>query len=241
MVMNPLPLVLGRFKATGVPTAQLVSALEEGFHLRHDQLEAHGDEGVRFYGPTLGCPVCGCLLRQPVPALFSFNSPLGACSTCQGFGRVIGIDRQRVIPDPMWTLEERPIAPWNTPAYEELYDDLLSVCRDRGIPLDVAWKDLSDADREFLWSGEGDFVSLNGFFAWLERRSYKVHVRVLLARYRAYDPCPDCGGTRLQPAALAVKVEERSLPELAQLSIKSCGDGSDRGVGRSVNWRWRDT
>ena len=220
MVMDPLPLVLGRFRATGEPTAQMASALEEGFNLRREQLEARGDGGVRFYSPSLGCPECGRLLRQPVPALFSFNSPLGACPTCQGFGRIIGIDRQRVIPDPLWTLEERPIAPWNTPAYEELYDDLLSACRDRGVPLDVSWKDLSDEDRDFVWSGKGDFVSLEGFFAWLERRSYKVHVRVLLARYRAYDPCPDCDGTRLQPDALAVRVEGRSLPDLAQLSIE---------------------
>ena len=220
MVMNPLPLVLGRFRATGEPTAQLASALEEGFDLRREQLEARGEDGVRYYSPGLGCPVCGLSLRKPVPALFSFNSPLGACPACQGFGRVIGIDRERVIPDTVWTLSERPIAPWNTPAYEELYDDLLVACEEQGIPLDVSWKDLPEEARQFVWSGEGDFVSLDRFFAWLERRSYKVHVRVLLARYRSYDPCPDCGGTRLQPEALAVRVEDQNLSQLAQLSIE---------------------
>ena len=218
--LDPLPVVLGRFRARGDASAQLVSALEEGFDLRREQLEARGEKGVRYYSPSLGCAVCGQKLRQPVPALFSFNSPLGACPACQGFGRVIGIDHQRVIPDPMWSLEERPIAPWNTPAYEELYDDLLGACCDRGIPLDVPWRDLPQEARDFVWSGDGDFVSLEQFFAWLERRSYKVHVRVLLARYRAYDPCPDCGGSRLRPEALAVQVEGWTLPDLARLSIE---------------------
>ena len=220
VVLDPLPLVLGRFRAQGESSAQLASAVEEGFGLRREQLEARGDAGVRYFSPSLGCSVCGRSLRQPVPALFSFNSPLGACPACQGFGRVIGIDRQRVIPDPVWTLSEKPIAPWNTPAYEELYDNLWAACRERGIPLNVSWQDLQPEARDFVWSGEGDFTNLEAFFAWLERRSYKVHVRVLLARYRAYDPCPDCGGTRLRPEALAVRLEEQTLPDLAQRSIE---------------------
>ncbi|MEE9562613.1 MAG: excinuclease ABC subunit A, partial [Thermoanaerobaculia bacterium] len=218
--LDPLPLVLGRFTARDEAGAQLVAAIEDGYRLNAGNLEARGEEGVRYFSSTLGCPVCGIRLRRPVPALFSFNSPLGACPTCQGFGRVIGIDRERVIPDPVWTLEERPIAPWNTPAYEELYDDLLVACRQEGIPLDVSWRDLPDEAREFVWGGEGDFVNLEKFFAWLEKRSYKVHVRVLLARYRAYDPCPDCGGTRLQPEALAVRVEGETLPALCTKSIE---------------------
>ena len=218
--LDPLPVVLGRFKAQGEPSPQLISALEEGYQLRREQLEARGEKGVRFYSSSLGCAVCGRTFRQPVPALFSFNSPLGACPTCQGFGRVIGIDHQRVIPDPVWSLGEKPIAPWNTPAYEEHYEDLFAACRDNGIPLDVSWRDLPQEARDFVWSGEGDFVNLDRFFAWLERRSYKVHVRVLLARYRAYDPCPDCGGTRLRPESLAVRVEGRTLPDLARLSIE---------------------
>ena len=218
--LDPLPLVLGRFTARDEAGAQLVAAIEDGYRLNAGNLEARGEEGVRYFSSTLGCPVCGMRLRKPVPALFSFNSPLGACPTCQGFGRVIGIDRERVIPDPVWTLGERPIAPWNTPAYEELYDDLLVACQQEGIPLDVSWRDLPDEAREFVWGGEGDFVNLTQFFAWLEKRSYKVHVRVLLARYRAYDPCPDCGGTRLQPEALAVRVEGETLPALCTKSIE---------------------
>jgi excinuclease ABC subunit A len=211
-----------------------VAAIEEGLRLNAGNLEARGEGGVRYFSTTLGCPVCGIRLRKPVPALFSFNSPLGACPTCQGFGRVIGIDRERVIPDPVWTLGERPIAPWNTPAYEELYDDLLVACRQEGIPLDVSWQDLPEEAREFVWNGDGDFVNLQQFFAWLEKRSYKVHVRVLLARYRAYDPCPDCGGTRLQPEALAVLVEGETLPALCTKSIEEL-----RRWLESQNWSRR--
>jgi excinuclease ABC subunit A len=217
---DPMPLVLGRFKAKSEVTEQLATSIEEGFRLRADQLKARGDQEVRIYSPGLGCTICGRSLRKPVPALFSFNSPLGACPTCQGFGRVIGIDRERVIPDPVWTLGERPIAPWNSPAYEDLYEGLFAACKAEGIPLDVSWKDLPEEARDFVWRGKGKFKSLEKFFAWLERRSYKVHVRVMLARYRAYDPCEDCEGTRLQPEALTVRIDDITLPELARMSIE---------------------
>ncbi|HEX9944170.1 MAG TPA: excinuclease ABC subunit UvrA [Thermoanaerobaculia bacterium] len=218
--LDPLPLVLGRFAARGEAEARVLDTLEQGWRMNGGRVEARGAAGVRLYSRELSCPVCGEIVRRPTPALFSFNSPLGACPTCQGFGRVIGIDRERVIPDPRRTLSDRPIAPWNTPAYEELYDELLAACRKRKIPLDVPWMDLSEEHREWVWSGPGNFCNLEDFFDWLEGRTYKVHVRVLLARYRAYNPCPDCGGTRLQPEALTVKLEGRRLPELTEMSVE---------------------
>ncbi|HYH44281.1 MAG TPA: excinuclease ABC subunit A, partial [Thermoanaerobaculia bacterium] len=224
--LNPLRLVLGRFRANPDAGARVLDTLETAYRLGGGRAEAHlvdgaaAGGGVRLYSRELSCPVCGEVLRRPVPPLFSFNSPLGACPTCQGFGRVIGIDRERVIPDPRRSLGERPIAPWNTPAYEELYDALLKACRKRKVPLDVPWGDLPAADREWVWQGPGDFVHLAEFFQWLEGRTYKVHVRVLLARYRSYNTCPDCGGTRLRPEALAVRLAGRTLPELTALSIE---------------------
>jgi excinuclease ABC subunit A len=218
--LDPLPLVLGRFPARAEATARILDTLEQAWKMAGGRVEARGPLGVRYYSRELSCPVCGETVRRPTPALFSFNSPLGACPTCQGFGRVIGIDRERVIPDPRRPLSERPIAPWNTPAYEELYDDLLKACRKRGVPLDVPWGELSEEDRVWVWSGGGKFCNLDEFFEWLEGRTYKVHVRVLLARYRAYNPCPDCGGTRLQPEALAVRLEGQTLPDIAALSVE---------------------
>ncbi len=225
--LDPLPLVLGRFSARPETGMRLVSTVEEAYRLGRGRMEAIGEERTLHFCREPGCPRCGVTVRRPTPALFSFNSPLGACETCQGFGRTTGIDAERVVPDPRRTLLERPLAPWNTPAYEDRYDDLYEACREHGVPLDVPWKDLSEEDRRFVWRGahgggrrkEG-FVTLDRFFQWLEKRTYRVHVRVLLARYRSYDRCGDCGGARLQPEALLVTVHGKTLPELTALSIE---------------------
>jgi len=221
---DPLPLVLGRFRPDTDP-ARLSATLEDAYRLGRGRVELRGEteDGepvVRHYGRELTCPECGAAQRHPTPALFSFNSPLGACDTCQGFGRIIGIDRHRVVPDPTRSLVQGAIAAWNTPSYEDLYDQLHAAAQKVGVPIDVPWQDLSDEHRAWVWSGDGDFVNLDDFFAWLERRNYKVHVRVLLARYRSYDRCPDCDGTRLQPEARAVLLNGRTLPELTALSVE---------------------
>ncbi|HJX28450.1 MAG TPA: excinuclease ABC subunit UvrA [Thermoanaerobaculia bacterium] len=217
---DPLPLVLGRFPARADAKARILDTLEQAWRMGGGKVEARGPLGVRYYGRELSCPVCGETARRPTPPLFSFNSPLGACTRCQGFGRVIGVDRERVVPDPRRSLSERPVAPWNTPAYEELYGELLPAAKKRGIPLDRPWAELSDEERAWVWSGKGQFTNLEEFFRWLETKTYKVHVRVLLARYRAYNLCPDCAGTRLQPEALSVLLQGRSLPELTGMSIE---------------------
>jgi excinuclease ABC subunit A len=220
--LDPLPLALGRFRADPEATARLAATIEDGWKLGARLIEAvpSPPAAARCYGADLGCCVCGAALRAPTPALFSFNSPLGACPTCEGFGRVIGIDADRVVPDPSKSLAERPIAPWNTPAYEELYDGLYAAARARGLSLDRPWRDLAERDRAWIWRGEDGYIGLEGFFRWLEARTYKVHVRVLLARYRAYNPCPDCRGARLNREALAVRVAGRTAPELLALSVE---------------------
>jgi excinuclease ABC subunit A len=207
----------GRVEAGRAEAARTEAASVEAARPEAARPEAGG---VRFYSRDLACPVCGEGVRRPTPPLFSFNSPLGACPACQGFGRVIGIDRERVVPDPRRSLAERPIAPWNTPAYEELYDGLLAAARRRRIPVDLPWAELPAAARQWVWSGAGKFVNLDDFFAWLEQRTYKVHVRVLLARYRSYTPCPECGGSRLRPEALAVRVAGETLPGLTEKSVE---------------------
>jgi excinuclease ABC subunit A len=229
--LDPLPLALGRFRAGEESSERLASTIEDAWKLEARVVEAIGQiaddspAGVRYYGRDLGCDRCGAAVRVPTPALFSFNSPLGACPLCEGFGRVIGIDPDRVVPDPRKSLRERPIAPWNTPAYEELYGPLLAAAKRRGVALDLPWEELSSADREWIWRGDPEpvrsrFTSLDAFFRWLEGKTYKVHVRVLLARYRSYNPCPDCGGGRLNREALAVRLMGRTLPELAAMSVE---------------------
>ncbi|MEO1083303.1 MAG: excinuclease ABC subunit A, partial [Acidobacteriota bacterium] len=219
---DPLHLALGRFRPSLEKRARLVEAIEEGYMLTAGRLQVHRDGHPPLYaGRALTCATCGSAMERPTPALFSFNSPLGACSECQGFGRVLGIDPERVIPDPRKSLKDRPIAPWNSPAYKKHYPRLLSACRAVGIPLDVPIIDLDNDARQFLWSGAGPFVNLDRFFARLESKNYRMHVRVLLARYRSYETCPRCDGRRLRPESLAVRVGSKDLSELSGYTIEA--------------------
>ena len=139
--------------------------------------------------------------------------------TCQGFGRVIGVDLGKVLPDPGLSLSDRPIAPWNTPAYESTYDDLFRACRLYSVRTDVPVERLSAHEREVLFRGRGDFYGVDGFFEWLETKRYKIHVRVLLARYRAYTLCPACQGARIGPAARSVRFRGLAISDLAEMPL----------------------
>ncbi|MGH8769010.1 MAG: excinuclease ABC subunit UvrA, partial [Burkholderiales bacterium] len=165
------------------------------------------------YSSDLHCPECDIHYADPTPNLFSFNSPLGACQTCRGFGRVIGIDFGLIVPDESKTLAGGAIKPWQTPSFHECQDDIEKYARKRGIALDTPWRELRDAHRHWVLEGEPEWVSwkkswpgtwygVRRFFDWLETKSYKMHIRVLLSKYRAYTPCTACKGARLKPDAL---------------------------------------
>jgi excinuclease ABC subunit A len=213
-----LPLVVGRFVVGEPARPEIAAAAETAFALA-GSLEARTPGGTRIFRRGLHCPGCGRDFRDPVPPLFAFNSPLGACPACQGFGRVIGVDLEKAIPDPSLTLSERPVAPWNTPAYESAYRDLFRACRRYSVRTDVPVSRLSAYEREVLIRGRGDFYGVQGFFDWLETKRYKIHVRVLLARYRAYTLCPACRGARLGPSALQVRFRGRTIAELSDLPL----------------------
>ncbi len=213
-----LPVVVGRFVIREESRAEIASAVDVAFAMA-GSLRAVFDQHSRTFRRGLHCPGCGADFRDPTPALFAFNSPLGACPACQGFGRVIGVDLQKVIPDPGLALSDRPIAPWNTPAYESAYHDLFRACRRYSVRTDIPVERLSAHEREVLVKGRGDFYGINGFFDWLETKRYKIHVRVLLARYRAYRLCAECRGTRLTPAALSVRFRGRTISELVQMPL----------------------
>ncbi len=144
---------------------------------------------------------------------------MGACPTCQGFGRIIGIDWQKVIPDPRKTLKQKPFAPWNSPAYEDLYDYLWKACQRYRIPTQKPFEELSPDQKEILLNGKGEFIGLKGFFDWMEGKRYKVHYRVFLSKFRAYTPCPACHNTRLKEEALHVRIAEKNIAELCEMSI----------------------
>ena len=214
-----LRLVVGRFVVGAASRPEIAAAAETAFSLA-GSLEARMEERVRTFRRGLHCPRCGREFRDPTPPLFGFNSPLGACPVCQGFGRVIGVDLEKAIPDRTLTLAERPIAPWNTPAYESAYDDLFRACRRYSVRTDVPVSRLSAHEREILIKGRGDFYGVQGFFDWLETKRYKIHVRVLLARYRAYTLCGSCRGARLAAPALWVRFRGRTIAELVELSLR---------------------
>ena len=153
------------------------------------------------------CADCDIAYQDSIPSLFSFNSPIGACATCRGFGRTMGIDDELVIPDEGKSLADGAVKPWQTDSYRECQDDLMRFARRRGIPTDVPWRRLTKAQRRWVLEGEGDWdqrvwYGVHRFFQWLETKSYKMHIRVLLSKYRAYNPCPACRGARLKAAAL---------------------------------------
>ncbi|NLX56162.1 MAG: excinuclease ABC subunit UvrA [Planctomycetaceae bacterium] len=169
------------------------------------------------------CETCGIDYPPLEPRSLSFNSPLGACPVCEGFGNILDVDMDLVVPDTSKSLREGAIAPWTTPAYAHELNELLALADDYGIPTDVPFRELSAAHVQLIREGvpERDFGGLNGFFAWLERRKYKMHLRVFLSRWRSYNVCPACHGDRLRPAALAVEVGGQNLGQVSRLEIRA--------------------
>jgi excinuclease ABC subunit A len=218
--LETLSLLIDRLVAEDRERSRLSEAIQRGFQLGNGKIEIIAENGERIaFNRTFSCNRCGRSFSEPEPLLFSFNSPLGACPTCQGFGRIIGIDWQKVIPDPKKTLKEKPFAPWNTPAYEDLYDYLWEACRRHRIPIQKPFEKLLSPQKEILLNGKGKFIGLKGFFDWMEGKRYKVHYRVFLSKYRAYTPCPTCHNTRLKGEALNVLLAGKNIAQLGDMPI----------------------
>ncbi|RMF22252.1 MAG: excinuclease ABC subunit A, partial [Deltaproteobacteria bacterium] len=201
--------------------SRLREALERGFHLGRGKVAvqdtASGED--RTFSNLLACEKCGREHTPPTPQLFSFNSPLGACPACEGFGRVVDIDLDKVIPNKRLSLRDGAIAPWSTPAYAEFQQDFLRAAERRGYSIELPYSQLPDDAKEWILEGDRENPGIRGFFEWLESRRYKTHVRILLARYRSYRTCETCHGARLRPEALAVRIGRRNIADLCALSI----------------------
>jgi excinuclease ABC subunit A len=210
-----IPLLIDRVQVKKEDTGRLAEALQNAFVQGNGVAEVVGEGGlaVRF-SRAFVCNGCNRQFPKPEPLLFSFNNPLGACPACQGFGRVIGVDLEKVIPDKGKSLKERPIVPWNSPAYYEVYDYLWERCREHRVPMGKPVDQLSQKQQEVVISVVDDF------FQWMETKRYKVHVRVFLSKYRAYTTCEQCGGTRLREEALNVRMSGKNIAELCQMSIE---------------------
>jgi excinuclease ABC subunit A len=212
---------------------RLGEAVAAAFARGHGRLVVVTGDGERVaFREGFACDRCGRLHPVPEPALFSFNSPLGACETCSGFGRVASLDLGRVIPDPERSLRAGAIAPFQTPGGRACQRDLLRACKRAGVDADRAFAALPEAQRSWVVGGEGDWYGVRGFFEYLESRRYKVQARVLIARYRRFDPCPACGGARLRPEALEVFVGGRTIGEVSRSTI---GELTDWLAGLSLD------
>ncbi len=214
-----LHVVQDRFRFAGTERERVMEALDTALRMGAGHLAVYavdaegGNAHVWKYSDRLHCADCDIEYTDPLPSSFSFNSPLGACEACRGFGRVIGIDFGLVIPDENKTLLEGAIKPWTTPSYKECQDELQKYAPRAGVPLGVPWKSLSEEHKRWVlygtpdWKGGNDawkhqWYGVQRFFDWLETKAYKMHVRVLLSKYRSYTPCPTCNGARLKPDAL---------------------------------------
>ena len=228
-----LEVIQDRFRIGGAERGRVLESLEAALRAGRGRVNIHvvdDSDPPRSldcwrYSNHLHCADCDLSYREPVPSLFSFNSPMGACETCRGFGRTIGIDYGLVIPDESKSLRGGAIRPWQTESYSECQDDLEKFAKKRGIPLDRPWRELNAAQREWVIEGEGEWTKdvwygVRRFFKWLETKAYKMHVRVLLSRYRSYTPCEACNGSRLRPEALLWRIEGRNMHDIVLLPIE---------------------
>ena len=228
-----LHVVQDRFRLAGAEHARVMEALETAFAAGHGRLTVHalgeGGETRWKFSTGLHCADCDIAYAEPTPSLFSFNSPVGACDTCRGFGRVIGVDFGLVIPDESKTLAEGAVKPWQSPSFKECQDDLARMAKKYGVAMDIPFRDLPAEHRRWVLEGDDKWKNWDSswprywygvrhFFDWLESKAYKMHIRVLLSRYRSYTECPACHGARLKPDALLWRLGSGGVGERADAS-----------------------
>lgn len=213
--------LVDRLKIDNEIRQRLVDSLEICFRENGNAVILTADGVTKLnFSEKFVCKSDGTVYEQPEPQLFSFNSPFGACPTCQGFGNSIGIDYDLVVPNPLLSLKKNAIEPFSRPQYAWAKKELMRFIETEGITADLAFADLDDAQKEAIFHGKDKWRGVDGFFKWLDTKKYKLHVRVFLSKFRGYTLCSDCHGGRLRQAARDVKIGKKSLPEIVALSIK---------------------
>lgn len=219
-VRGQISVIVDRIKANKTNRERISQAAESAFH--------HGDGKLLLFTESndpmtfsraLECSGCGKTFLDPQPRLFSFNNPFGACPECKGFGDIIGIDMDLVVPDRSKTIREGAIAPWNTPSHVHRLRRLIQIAPELGIPVDIPFDELTDEQVALLRKGNRSFRGIDGFFRRLERKKYKIGVRVFLSRYRGYYRCHVCHGIRLRPDALHIQIGEKNIGEVVAMTI----------------------
>jgi excinuclease ABC subunit A len=222
---RPIYVLIDRLALSAEIRGRLVDAIETGYREAGEIVlrtvpreEAEATESLRF-SSAFECSDCHRAYREPEPRLFSFNNPFGACPRCQGFGNTIDFDPNLIIPNRSKTLDEGAIDPWTKTKYRAWHGEMKRAAKAEGVPIDVPWFDLTEPQQRFIEEGRGSWAGVRGFFAELERKKYKLHVRVFLSKYRGYATCPDCRGQRLRAEARAVLLSGKNICELCALTI----------------------
>ncbi len=221
---SPVFLLADRTTVAPDSRARLVDAIETCYRESGEVIfetapQGEGSPHSLRYSQRFECKRCQRRCEDPEPRLFSFNNPYGACPRCHGFGNTIDFDLDLVIPDKSKPLGSGTIDPWTKPKYRSYFQELKRFARARNIPLDVPWEELPQDDRQLVLDGQGSFPGVRGFFAYLERKKYKLHVRVFLSRYRGYAVCSDCRGMRLRAEARQVLIAGKNICEVCSLTV----------------------
>jgi excinuclease ABC subunit A len=231
-----LQVIVDRVKIEGDLRARLTDSIETAYTEGGGaafaiQLPPQGASPDSTAGTTLRfserfeCRECDIPYEIPQPRLFSFNNPFGACPVCHGFGNIIELDMNLVVPDPSKSIAQNAIEPWGKPHYRAQLAELKRAARSRSLRLDVPWSELTEDERRFAIEGDGaGYEGVKGFFRWLERKKYKVHVRVFLSRYRGYLTCPECAGARLRREARDVQVGSRTIDVVCGLTVREADE-----------------
>ena len=225
----PVFVLVDRLVVAADARTRIVDAIETGYRESGEVIfetaprEGEAPQQLRF-SQRFECKRDHIRYEEPEPILFSFNNPYGACPRCQGFGNTIDFDLDLVIPDQSKTLNDGAIEPWTKPKYRPLFTELKRFAKQVKIPLDVPWSELDPEQQKLIVDGEGKFPGVRGFFNHLERKKYKLHVRVFLSRYRGYSMCTTCGGARLRPEAQQVKINGRNICEVCSMTVEQASD-----------------
>jgi excinuclease ABC subunit A len=227
---STLKVVIDRVKLEGDMRARLTDSIEmayreaggTAFAIEDDPGELGASAAkTHIFSERFECQNCNLMYEAPQPRLFSFNNPFGACPTCHGFGNIIELDLDLVVPDPAKSVQQGAIEPWTKTHYRAQLAELKRAAKPAGVSMDIPWRDLNDEEKRFIIEGNGKgYDGIRGFFRWLERKKYKVHVRVFLSRYRGYLTCPDCGGARLRREARDVRVGGRTIDRVSSDTVR---------------------
>jgi excinuclease ABC subunit A len=224
----PVFVLVDRLTVSPEGRTRVVDAIETAYRESGEvifEIPPQNDEPTRQlrFSHRFECKHCNLRYEEPEPRLFSFNNPYGACPRCQGFGNTIDFDLERVIPDKFKTLAEGAIEPWTKPKYRPFLTDLKRYAKQEGIPLDVPWTELDEEQKRLVLDGEGRYLGVRGFFHLLERKKYKLHVRVFLSRYRGYSLCSACNGNRLRMEARQVKIQGLNICQICAMTVEEAG------------------